>query len=116
MNIVADESVEKEIIATLRSQGFSVFSIRESSPGATDEEVLKMARETGTALLTPDKDFGTLVYHKKLFSSGVVLYRLADIGNDEKCRIISQALREYVKDLQNNFCVISSSEIRIRKL
>lgn len=116
MKVIADESVEREVINILRDQGFNVFSIQESLPGVSDEKILDLAKEAGTILLTPDKDFGTLVFQKKIFSNGVILYRLADMNSVEKGKIISLTLKEHGSNLQNKFCVISSREIRIRKI
>ena len=38
MNLVADESVDGQIVSRLRADGYSVWYIAEESPSITDEE------------------------------------------------------------------------------
>jgi predicted nuclease of predicted toxin-antitoxin system len=62
MKLVADESVDRQIVDRLRVDGHQVWYVAEESPSITDEQVLRTARERVSALLTADKDFGELVY------------------------------------------------------
>jgi len=66
LNILADESVDKQIVISLRENGFYVYYIAEIDPGITDKEVLQIAQEKDLILLTADKDFGELIYLQKL--------------------------------------------------
>ena len=116
MRIVADENIEVEIIDYLRSLNFEVYSIRESSPGINDEEVLKEANKEGSILLTSDKDFGELIYRMKLISSGVIFLRLNDVITSEKSSILSKVLESHIEKLPNSFTVINKTSVRIRKL
>ena len=43
MRILADENIELEIINALRNAGFEVISVRETSIGAADDEILQIA-------------------------------------------------------------------------
>ena len=49
MKIVADESVDKQIVDRLRASGHTVLSIAELDPGIKDETVLSRSREMGGA-------------------------------------------------------------------
>lgn len=52
--------------------------VAEFDSGITDKEVLDRANQAQALLLTADKDFGELVFRRKLLSArGVVLLRLA---------------------------------------
>ena len=62
MKIVADESVDKQIVDRLRSDGHAVVFIAELAPGIDDEAVLLQSRQSNAVLLTADKDFGELVF------------------------------------------------------
>ena len=73
MELVADESVDQQIVETLRSNGHTVEAIVETCPGSTDDDVLAMAANVGAVLLTQDKDFGELVYRQGQASAGVLL-------------------------------------------
>ena len=64
----------------VRSLGYNVFSIAESAPGITDEDVLNRARSGQSVLLTADKDFGELVYRQQRLHTGIVLLRLTGLA------------------------------------
>lgn len=58
MKIVADECVDFGIVRELRQNGVEVFSICEETGSIKDNDVLNIANEQNTLLLTEDKDFG----------------------------------------------------------
>jgi predicted nuclease of predicted toxin-antitoxin system len=68
VRFVADESVDKQIVDGLRAGGHSVLFIAESEPSVSDEIVLARSREQDAVLVTADKDFGELVFRRKLLT------------------------------------------------
>ena len=84
MKIVADESVDKQIVDRLRADGHEVLFVAELDPGIDDETVLLRSRQSSALLLTADKDFGELVFRQRLLHSGVLLIRLAGLTPDRK--------------------------------
>jgi len=58
VKIVADESVDRQIVAQLRVSGHEVAYVAELDPGIPDEIVLSRSREADALLITADKDFG----------------------------------------------------------
>ncbi len=58
MNLLADESVDGQIVARLRQDNHDVTYVAEMEPGISDETVLQRANEQEALLLTVDKDFG----------------------------------------------------------
>src|SRR6202021_1225355 len=79
LKIVADESVDRQIVDRLRMDGHDVMSIAELDPGIDDETVLGHSLRTNAILMTADKDFGELVFRQRLVHSGVLLIRLAGL-------------------------------------
>jgi predicted nuclease of predicted toxin-antitoxin system len=79
VKIVADESVDGQIVDGLRAQGHDVFSIAESDPGIDDDVVLSRSVTADALLVTADKDLGELVFRQRRLHSGVVLVRLAGL-------------------------------------
>ena len=59
MELVADESVDQQIVEALRSNGHTVEAIVESCPGSADDDVLALAANAGALLLTQDKVLAT---------------------------------------------------------
>lgn len=116
MNLVANESLDFPIVKALRKEGFSVYSILETHPGADDETVLKIARQKKCVLITTDKDFGELIYRLKTPSSGIILLRIAGLSMQEKIHLVIPAIQIHEKEFSNSFAVIAKQSIRIRKL
>lgn len=116
MNLLADESVDRPIVERLRNDQHSVLYIADMKKGIPDDEVLHLANQNNALLVTLDKDFGELVFRKKMISQGVLLVRLAGIANAEKAEIVSTVLKNYNEKLYNNFSVITSKSIRIRNV
>ena len=62
MNLLADESIDLQIVDRLRQDGHLVHYIAEMEPGISDDVVLDLANQDTAVLLTADKDFGELVF------------------------------------------------------
>lgn len=116
MNLLADESVERQIVERLRLDGHEVLYVAEMEPSIGDDVVLERANEKAALLVTGDKDFGELVFRdKRLTAGGVTLLRLAGLSAERKAEIVSDAFREHEAEFPNHFSVISPGRIRIRQ-
>jgi len=115
LKIVADESIDKQIVDRLRSDGHDVVSIAELDPGIEDEAVLLRSRESNSVLLTADKDFGELVFRQRLLHSGIVLIRLAGLKPETKAELVVTAFARHADDLSLGFAVLSRRALRLRK-
>ena len=80
MKILADESVDKQIVGRLRAHGHDVLFVAELDPGIDDEVVLGLSRKAEAILVTADRDFGEL----HLLHTGVLLIRLAGLKPDNR--------------------------------
>ena len=116
MKFLADESVDFPIVKSLRDQKYTVDYITELSPGISDNEVLQLAEQKNAILITADKDFGDLIFRLGKVSSGIILYRLSGLNNEEKAAMILRVVTDYSEDLQGCFTVVSIDQIRIKKL
>lgn len=116
MNLVADESIDKQIVECLRSAGHPVFYIAEMAPSISDDEVLKIANQKSALLLTADKDFGELIFRQGLVSYGVVLIRLSGMDGESKSEIVTSTVDKHSDEIVGNFTVISHSRVRIRRI
>ena len=115
MNLVADESVEREVVERLRADGHDVVYVAELAPGNTDDDVLDEANARGALLVTADKDFGELVYRLGRVHGGVVLARLAGLSPSAKADAVSQVFRDHAAELAGAFCVVAPGVVRIRR-
>ncbi len=115
MTIVADESVDKQIVDRLRSHGHDVRFVAELDPGIDDEVVLQQSRELGAVLLTADKDFGELVFRQRRVHSGVVVIRLAGVRAGTKAELVATAFELHADEFNQGFAVLSLRALRLRK-
>jgi predicted nuclease of predicted toxin-antitoxin system len=114
MILVADEGIDREIVAQLRKDGHEVFYIAEMLPSVSDSDILDLARKKNSVLITSDKDFGELVYRQGRIHTGVILLRLAGLRNKHKAILIAAALKEHGSRLSRSFSVISPGLFRTR--
>jgi len=114
MNLLADESVDREIVDRLRQEGHAVVYIAELSPSVNDDQVLHEANTHGALLVTADKDFGELVFRQRRVHVGVVLLRLAGLSNPTKADLVAEVFGDRAADLPGGFTVISPGIVRIR--
>lgn len=54
MNLLADESVERQVVERLRRDGHTVLYVAEMEPGITDEQVLERANSAAAVSLQPN--------------------------------------------------------------
>ena len=115
MNLVLDENIDARIASRLRTDGDAICYVSELSPGIADQEVLRIANETASLLVTCDKDFGELVFRSNHLHQGILLVRLEGMNSEEKSNYISAAIRDYEHQLRGAFSVLTAQLLRIRK-
>jgi predicted nuclease of predicted toxin-antitoxin system len=114
MNLLIDESVDRQVVEKLRQDGHNVVYISDLDPGISDEVVLSTANSTRALLVTADKDFGELVFRRQQVNAGVLLIRLAGLPPQSKAELVAAAVRDHSDELPGAFSVLSRGMIRIR--
>jgi predicted nuclease of predicted toxin-antitoxin system len=115
MNFLADESVDRHIVETLRNSGHEVIYIADLDPSINDDAVFDRANEIKALLLTADKDFGEIVFRDgRISSKGVILIRLAGLSTDTKGAVVEAAIRKDGLKMNGAFNVITPGTVRIR--
>ena len=114
MNFLADESVDRNIVGSLRQNGYSVWYVAEMEPGISDDAVLNLANQEARLLLTADKDFGELVFRQHRLGVGVLLIRLAGLSPTRKAEIVVSTINQHIAELPHGFAVIAPGVFRIR--
>lgn len=115
MTLVADENIDRGIVERLRRDGHAVDWIAELAPSVSDEEVLRRAADGGAVLVTEDKDFGELVYRRRLSHAGVLLVRLEGLDNAAKAEVVSRAVADNAAELPGAFAVVTPDSVRLRR-
>ncbi len=116
MKFLADENMDVAIVDRLRQEGHQVWYVVEMEPGIADNEVLALANQEGTILITAYKDFGELVFRLRYLTTGVILMRLSGLSVSAKSDILAMMIQEHESELFSAFTVVSPTSIRIRKL
>ncbi|MBI5482814.1 MAG: DUF5615 family PIN-like protein [Deltaproteobacteria bacterium] len=116
MKFLADESVERAVVALFRDGGHDVVYIAEVSPGAEDDAVLDLADGDDRILVTNDKDFGELVFLKGQSAAGIVLVRVGAERTASKLAAVERLLRTDLSRLEGHFTVLGEHRIRRRPL
>lgn len=114
MNLLIDESVDRQVVDKLRQAGHNVVYVSEMDPGISDDVVLSIANNMGALLVTADKDFGELVFRRQQINAGVLLVRLAGLSHHAKAELVAAVVRDHSTELPGAFSVLSPGMIRIR--
>jgi len=116
VRLCANENVPGDCVALLRSRGHDVLWIHQSHPGLADDSVLEKALTESRLLLTFDKDFGELVFHKGAKAScGIILFRISIPSPAKAAQKVVTSL-ESRSDWENHFSVVEDAMVRIRPL
>jgi predicted nuclease of predicted toxin-antitoxin system len=115
MRLLADENVHADLVAWLRAQQHDVLYAAEILQQSEDTDLLQLAQTQQRVIITDDKDFGELVFHRHLATSGVILLRLSSPEAEARTRRLQEAWEKIAANLPGSFVVLTENRIRIRK-
>ena len=112
MKLLLDACIGKTALGMLRKAGHDVVRIQE--PGVSDAEVLARALEENRILITADKGFGELIFHRRTPHPGVM--RLVGLRPAEQGHQAMRVLERHGQDLlSGTFIVVQKSGVRVRR-
>ena len=116
MKLLADENFPRPAVEALRALGFDLAWVSEQDSGASDEQVLAVCVREGRTLLTFDKDFGELAFHRQSPADcGVILFRVSPQSPEEVAAIASAAIASR-ESWSGYFSVVTRGRIRMTPL
>ena len=116
MRLLANENIPLTSVFALRESGYDVVSISERCPGDDDERVLNIAHEEKRVVITFDRDYGALIFEKRLpFPAGVLLLRFQPVSPLEPAQFVARLLSLGI-DLNGNFTTGDRNRVRQRPL
>ena len=93
MRFLANENIPQTSVAALRESGHDVVSVSERCPGVSDEQVMQIAHEEKRVVITFDRDYGALVFQKRLpLPAGVLLMRFRPASPLESAQFVIRLL------------------------
>lgn len=116
MKFLANENIPLESVKILRRNGIDIISIQELNPGITDIEVINISNSENRIIITFDKDYGDLIYQKKIiFKIGIIFLRFIPKSHEELAEFLIEIINLKI-EFQNKFSVIDREKIRQRYL
>lgn len=115
MRFLADESCDFAAVRALRAAGYDVDAVKDRFPGATDEEVVKIAVQESRILLTEDKDFGQLFFAGAPQSAGVILVRFPGNARESMTDALVSLVRQHGNRLGDRFVVLQPGRVRMSR-
>jgi predicted nuclease of predicted toxin-antitoxin system len=104
----------RSLEAFLVGQGHDVVSARAIGAGTSDESLMAFALEDERVLVTQDKDFGELVFVRKLPHGPIV--RLVELTVDDQISGMRELLTRHAAGLVGPVIVtVTRGRIRIRR-
>ena len=100
--------------ATLTTLGHDVVSAVDCAPRATDEEILALALGEGRVLVTEDKDFGELVFVRRLPHPCII--RFSDMPAAAKVSSMRYLIEQHADSMREGaMIVVTRNRLRIRR-
>ncbi len=114
MRFLLDASADFRLFAFLTDLGHDVATIAKDHPqNLSDADVLAVAVAEQRILITNDRDFGELIFRRRLPHAGVIYFRLERTDLDTKIVGLQRVLTDYADKL-SGFVTVAEGGIRIR--
>lgn len=115
MKFLANENLPYPSVKVIRENGFDIVSIREDFPSISDEEVLRIAKESNRIILTFDSDYGELIFKYSIKNPPSVIY-FRNKGNNPiwAGNLIIELLNEDKYKFEKCFTVVGENSVRQR--
>ena len=117
MRWLANENFPGASIRLLRTGGHDVAAIIEDAPGSEDTGVLARGASERRIILTYDRDYGELIFHRRLASpAGLLYFRYEPPTPEEPAARIQQLLNTPGLVLEGMFTTVERDHLRQRHL
>jgi predicted nuclease of predicted toxin-antitoxin system len=116
MKFLADENPDEPIVNWLHTLGVDLRSIRRIRLGMSDEEIMALARAEDRVIITNDLDFGELVFHRGMTTTGIILIRVQSPLPRMRLAALQQHWGAIIRHAPGNFVVVTENQLRIRPL
>ncbi|MCX6648850.1 MAG: DUF5615 family PIN-like protein [Candidatus Bathyarchaeota archaeon] len=109
--LLADENISPKTIQILKQQDIDIIGVRDTKPGATDKEVVKIANREKRVIITFDKDFGEIIVRNGLKAPGLILLRINKTPEEVAKRILDLVKRRI--PLEGKIVVVQEKKVRL---
>lgn len=113
--LLANENFPAPAIRKLRAAGVDVVAVREVMPAASDQEVMRYARQTQRWIITFDRDYGDLVFRGAMLPPPAILYFRQEPYPPERPADLTLAMISEPQQAEGYMVVISEQGVRRRR-
>ncbi len=114
--LALDENVPRASVRLLLAQGIDILDIHSSHRGLSDEAIVTICNKEQRILVTFDRDFGELIFRKRLYPEfGVIYLRLTHFTPTRPAEILLELLRSKRYPFEKSIVVVDDKFIRQRK-
>lgn len=114
MHLLLDENLSVVTAHLLREAGHDVIAVADEAPGASDPDVIALARAADRVLVTFDRDIGARIFHHgDPPPPGVVYLRFVPTGPAEAARVLLAVLGD---DTLGQFVTLRRDRLRAQPL
>ena len=113
--LLTNENFPLPAVRLLREAGLDIETVLDVMPGASDEEVLAYARREQRWIVTFDRDYGELVFRKRMLPPPAIIYLRQEAYSPERPASIVRAVLANPAAVLGCFAVVTSSSIRYRR-
>jgi predicted nuclease of predicted toxin-antitoxin system len=111
LKFLVDRCAGRRLADHLKALGHDVSFASAAGPDPGDEELLRLANRQGRILVTLDKDFGELVFARRLEHAGLV--RLPDLPAEQRIAVLEMARAQHADDLEAG-AIVTARGARLR--
>nr|VFJ98777.1 MAG: Predicted nuclease, contains PIN domain, potential toxin-antitoxin system component [Candidatus Kentron sp. H]VFJ99026.1 MAG: Predicted nuclease, contains PIN domain, potential toxin-antitoxin system component [Candidatus Kentron sp. H]VFK03784.1 MAG: Predicted nuclease, contains PIN domain, potential toxin-antitoxin system component [Candidatus Kentron sp. H] len=116
MKFLANENIPLASVHALRKVGHDVLSMTEESPGASDEMVIRRAYMGNRIIVTFDRDYGELIFRRRLATpDGVLYFRFSPATPLEPADYIARLIASGI-ELSGKFTTAERERVRQRSV
>lgn len=115
MKFLLDSCISFFAVKDLRENEFEVIWVPETGKDPGDEVIIKKAYMEKSILVTADKDFGELVFLKKMDCPTII--RLVEIPAKLQGEILLRLVESYIKEIEDGaILTVDRYRVRIRHI
>jgi predicted nuclease of predicted toxin-antitoxin system len=108
---VSSRSLESFLVG----KGHDVVSAVSIDPRMSDPQLLELALREDRVLVTEDKDFGELVFVRRLLHGPII--RVVELAVEQQVQVLAELLEQYSTELTGRVIVTATrGRIRIRRI
>ncbi len=116
MKFIADENIPLKVVERLREANVDIKAVVDIKSGLEDEEIVKISKKEKSIIITFDKDFGEIVFRKKLRPFGVILLRFSPKSVDHIFDFLRWVIKESEIEFKEKLVVVREDRIREIKI